>query len=164
MASQLQVIALEEGAPAAAAAHMSATLRLANDATTAEVAAVFTFGREDVIPHMFSALLPPPCPPSSPDADDDSSHSAGVAAAAAAVAEQTSIFRFYLERHIELDSKDHGPLAIRLVETLCGTDTATNSATRENWKRATAAAKQALVNREMLWSAVMEVAETVSPK
>ena len=72
----------------------------------AQVAAVFAFGREDIIPDMFRELLPRsgvPCP-----------------AKLTEVEKKISVFRYYLERHIELDGKDHGPLAIRLVEQLNG--------------------------------------------
>ena len=102
------------GAPAAAVQHLQATLRLALEGGSQEVAAVFTFGREEMIPRMFSALLSAP----------------------ASCGAETSIFRYYLARHIQLDGGDHGPLAIRLVETLCGTDN--TEAEVAAWARATA--------------------------
>jgi hypothetical protein len=75
---------------------------LAQNGSIAEVAAVFTFGREDVIPTMFSALL---------QGEDDSGLQA------------CTIFKYYLERHIELDGDEQGALAIALVGRLCGVDT-----------------------------------------
>ena len=75
------------GAPAAAVQHLQATLRLALQGGSQEVAAVFTFGREEMIPRMFSALL----------------------AAPASCAAETSIFRYYLARHIELEGASTGP-------------------------------------------------------
>ena len=80
--------------------------------STAEVAAVFAFGREDIIPKMFTKFV------------NDNNLS------------QFGIFDFYLRRHIELDEKDHGPLAIRLVEKQCGSDL-------EKWKLATTGSIQA---------------------
>ena len=71
-----------------------------------QVAAVFAFGREDIIPDMFRELLPRPGDPCSVEVTE--------------VEKKISVFRYYLERHIELDGKDHGPLAIRLVEQLNG--------------------------------------------
>lgn len=86
--------AKECGAPPAAVKHIRGTLDLAMNGKACEVAGVLAFGREDIIPKMFIQLLPN-------------------------VHAQTSIFRYYLERHIELDGEDHGPLAIRLVEIMC---------------------------------------------
>ena len=76
------------------------------DRFVAQVAAVFAFGREDIIPDMFRELLPRSGDPCSANLTE--------------VEKMISVFRYYLERHIELDGKDHGPLAIRLVEQLNG--------------------------------------------
>ena len=48
---------------------------------------------------------------------------------------------------IELDGKDHAPLAIALVNGVCGSD-------HDKWKAATEAVKNALQARARLWSAV----------
>ena len=128
------------GAPAAAAAHIRSTLRLAMGGSTAEVAAVFAFGREDIIPGMFARVLPSTGEVHGSEGRKGSGEGMGTAA--------TSIFRYYLERHIELDEKDHGPLAIRLVETFC------NAGGTDAWAAATAAVNEALAKREALWQAV----------
>ena len=46
-------------------------------------------------------------------------------------------FHYYLQRHIELDEDHHGPLAIRMVTQLCGTDA-------DKWATATTAVQEAL--------------------
>ena len=125
------------GAPRAAARHVRSTLDLAQRGSISEVAAVFTFGREDVIPAMFSQLLQ------------------------GGMAQQCNIFRYYLERHIELDGDDHGPLAIALVERLCGTDAA-DEQTQARWLAAQAAAQRAFAMRVQLWDAVVEQATSIS--
>jgi len=58
-------------------------------------------------------------------------------------------FRLYLERHIELDSGEHGPMARRLLGTLCGRDSA-------KWAEATDAAREALQARMALWDTVLD--------
>ncbi|MDQ3203020.1 MAG: DUF3050 domain-containing protein, partial [Pseudomonadota bacterium] len=64
------------------------------------VAAAFLHGRESVIPQMFQRIL------------DDW----GIGL------EQAPTFRYYLQRHIEVDSEDHGPAAERLLAGLVGGD------------------------------------------
>ncbi len=89
-------------------------------------AAVFTFGREDLIPSMFHQLL-------------GQLH--------AAMPEKVAVFKYYIERHIEVDGDHHSHLAIQMVSQLCGEDP-------EKWREAGAAAKQALLMRSLLWDAV----------
>jgi hypothetical protein len=55
--------------------------------------------------------------------------------------------RYYLQRHIDVDGDHHGPLAIRMVELLCGDDPV-------RLEEARVAAEKALQWRLDLWSAV----------
>lgn len=64
------------------------------------VAAAFCFGRETVIPDMFTGIL----------------SNLGIAQADA------PRFWHYLNRHIEVDGGEHGPASIKLIETLCDND------------------------------------------
>jgi hypothetical protein len=65
------------------------TLQIASSAPLLAVMASFFFGREDVIPRMFSNLL--------------EKWRIG--------ADQAPLFVYYLKRHIEVDSDQHGPAA-----------------------------------------------------
>jgi hypothetical protein len=89
------------------------------------VAAAFTFGREDLLPALFQRIV------------DELAVEAGGG---------LEDFRYYLRRHIGLDSGEHGPLAVRLVTSLCGSDAA-------RWQQAEAAAVAALEARRELWDA-----------
>ena len=89
-------------------------------------AAVFTFGREDLIPAMFTQILNK---------------------IYAEYPEKISIFKYYIERHIEVDGGHHSELATQMVTELCGED-----ATK--WKEATKAAVDSLKYRALLWDAV----------
>mmetsp|Transcript_23858 Transcript_23858/g.28832 ORF Transcript_23858/g.28832 Transcript_23858/m.28832 type:complete len:713 (-) Transcript_23858:185-2323(-) len=124
------------GAPEAAVGHVKETLQLALEGTVSEVAAVFTFGREDVIPVMFSQLLTPIT-----DTKDYQELPNG-------------IFQYYLQRHIDLDGADHGPLAIALVEQLCGVDSK-DADVVHRWEAAEAAVKKAFASRATLWDSVL---------
>ena len=92
-----------------------ANLELAERAQPHEVAAAFCFGREDVIPEMFTRLVR-----SLPEEN-----------------QAVSRLAYYLDRHIELDGDEHGPLAIRLVTRLCGDN-------EQAWREATDAAIAAI--------------------
>ncbi|MDE1197638.1 MAG: DUF3050 domain-containing protein [Pseudomonas sp.] len=101
------------------------TLEIALNAPAHSVAAAFLHGRESVIPQMFQRIL------------DDW----GI------TANQAPTFRYYLERHIEVDSEDHGPAAESLLARLVDGD-----AQREH--EVYAAAIAAVDSRIALWDAL----------
>lgn len=73
-----------------------ATIESAKNGSVFEVLGSFLYGREDAIPQMFKTLLSDWSVPR----------------------EETPIFVYYLQRHIELDGDSHGPAATRLVSDL----------------------------------------------
>ncbi|RMO96506.1 hypothetical protein ALQ33_03073 [Pseudomonas syringae pv. philadelphi] len=106
----------------AAAAFVTHTLDTALHAPAHGVAAAFLHGRESVIPLMFQSIL----------------DEWGI------TADQAPTFRYYLERHIEVDSEDHGPAAEQLLTRLVAGD-----AKRE--KEVYQAAIAAVESRLQLW-------------
>lgn len=114
------------GVPAGAAAFSGATFALATAGQSHEVAAAFTFGREDLIPDMFTAL---------------------VSRLSREYPGKLDTFRYYLERHIEIDGGHHGAISLRMVELLCGDDD-------RKWDEAAAAAAAAIESRLALWEAI----------
>ncbi len=90
------------------------------------IAAVFTFGREDLIPDMFLRIVKDLSAPRS-----------------------FGIFTYYLERHIEVDGGHHSHLAMAMLEELCGTDDA-------KWEAAARSAGLALEARIRLWDGVVK--------
>ncbi len=115
-------------APVAARDFVAATFRIIERGSLAAMAAAFTFGREDVIPDIFRELV------------RDLSQQTGGA---------LDTFVWYLERHIEVDGEDHGPLSLRMVADLCGADEAL-------WEEAADAAVAALEARLALWDGILE--------
>jgi len=123
--AELPIALAAAGAPAPARAFVASTLDCVQRGTTVEVLASFLFGREDLIPEMFSRLLP----------------RWGESRAARG-------FAYYVERHIALDGDDHGPAAQRALTELCGTDPGA-------WRAARRAAEQAIRARLALWDGVV---------
>jgi hypothetical protein len=115
------------GVPEAAAKFVATTFELIQAGSVAAQAAAFTFGREDVIPDMFRELVRELNRQSSGD---------------------LSKFVWYLERHIEVDGEDHGPLSLKMVSDLCGDDA-------RLWEEAAAAAEAAIEARVALWDGIL---------
>jgi hypothetical protein len=100
-----------------------------------KLAALFTFGREDLIPSMFIEIV------KSIEKETGNSFSK---------------LRYYLERHIEVDGGEHGPMALNMMEELCGTD-------EQKWKEATLVSVEALKMRIHLWDGVLHAIQTKLP-
>lgn len=92
-----------------------------------QIAAAFTFGREDLIPDMFTSILQ--------ELQDKSP------------AVDMSKFIYYFQRHIDLDGDTHGPLAMQMITELAGDD-------ENKWLEMQEVALQALQFRSQLWDAI----------
>jgi len=92
------------------------------------IASVFTFGRENLIPSMFTAIIEN-IQKNFPESD-------------------LTEFKYYFNRHIDLDKDEHGPMAIEMVEQLCGND-------QEKWKEARDIAIKAIKKRTILWNGIL---------
>lgn len=90
------------------------------------IAAAFTFGREDLIPDIFRGFL----------RDQDERLNG-----------QLALFRWYLDRHIEVDGDQHGPMALQMLSNLCGEDL-------QKWQEAGDAAAEAVEARIAFWDGI----------
>ena len=91
------------------------------------LAAVFTFGREDLIPDMFLSILNKIEPGGQYSID---------------------LTKYYIERHIEVDGGHHSQLALAMTQELCGNDS-------QKWQEASAAVEKALASRVALWDGAL---------
>ena len=103
------------------------TFDIAQNAPLHVKAAVFTFGREDLIPDMFTEIL------NKIDGDNPG---------------KIAIFKYYIERHIEVDGGHHNILALEMVADLCGDD-------ETKWEEAIQASLKSLELRSVLWDGIM---------
>ena len=120
MLSQQQV-------PSAARSFVRSTFAFIDTAELHVIAAAFTFGREDLIPGIFKSFI----------RDQDERLSGKLA-----------LFRWYLDRHIEIDGEEHGPMSLRMVSGLCGSDPV-------KWQEAEDAAVTAIEARLTLWDGIL---------
>jgi len=91
-------------------------------------AAVFTFGREDLIPAMFISMV-----------KEINKQLPG----------KVDVLLYYLERHIEVDGDHHSQLAYQMTTELCGEN-------EERWAEASEAVNKALQARIELWDGILE--------
>ncbi|MBL6868882.1 MAG: DUF3050 domain-containing protein [Flavobacteriales bacterium] len=88
-----------------------------------EIAAAFTFGREEIIPDMFIEII------------EQTEKSKKVS---------LDKINYYLQRHIDLDGDEHGPLAHEMIVGLCKEDSL-------KWQEVTKVSIKALEERIKLW-------------
>ena len=107
------------------------TFALIEEGKTHKIAAAFTFGRESLIPELFIEIL------NRPNQHKD----------------QYPRLLYYLERHIEVDGDEHGPLSEAMIAELCGNDA-------RRWEEAGEVAAEALRRRIEMWD---EIAGALQP-
>ena len=105
------------------------TFRIIEEGKPHKIAAAFTFGREDLIPSMFTEILKN-FKINFPETD-------------------LSKLIYYFERHIELDADEHGPMAMQMITELCENDD-------QKWKEVEEVSVLALKKRIGLWDAIEE--------
>ena len=114
--------------PAPVAAFVQQTFGLIDHGQVHEIAAAFTYGREELIPQLFSQL---------------------VEQLQRRFPDRLGTLRYYLDRHIELDGDEHGELGRQMVELLCEDG-------QHKGREASAAAVVALRSRIALWDAIAD--------
>ena len=97
-----------------------------------KIAAIFTFGRENLIPNMFNEILRE-FEKNIKDKD-------------------ISKLIYYFERHIELDEDEHGPMALEMVSMLAENDA-------KKWDEIEKISIEALEKRILLWDAINDQLE-----
>lgn len=122
-------------APVAARQFVRTTFQLIDEDQSHVLSAVFTFGREDLIPEMFLSLIN----------KIETSMNADI-----------SVFKYYVERHIEVDGGHHSQLALDMTSELCGHD-------EQKWNQAAVAVEQALRSRVELWSGALQAIQLAQP-
>ena len=101
------------------------TFSVINRGKIHEVAAVFTFGREDLIPDMFMPLL---------EGINSKNN-------------ELNKLIYYFKRHIEVDGDMHGPMSMEMLRYLCNND-------EEKISEAESISEKALLSRISLWDGI----------
>ncbi|WP_124397288.1 DUF3050 domain-containing protein [Thermaurantimonas aggregans] len=112
--------------PSEAAEFVRYTFEIIRSGKIHVLSAVFTFGREDLIPDMFLSIIQE---------------------LQKKFPEEVSRFQYYIDRHIEVDGGHHSHLALEMTSQLCGDE-------QVKWQEAQDAVVKALEMRKKLWDGV----------
>jgi len=138
VATDFDVISLNDAiaaVPASVSQFLKFTFEIIDKGNLHEIAAAFTFGRENLIPSMFTAII----------GEIEVNFPA----------KDLSDFKYYFERHIELDEDVHGPMALQMISHLCGADA-------QKWNDVIMVSKEALQVRLKLWDGILSEIGAVS--
>ncbi|WP_416904593.1 DUF3050 domain-containing protein [Micromonospora echinospora] len=116
---------VEAGVPAPSAAFAGTTWNIIENTPVHCQAAAFAFGREDLIPEMFTQVV-----------------------AVNERSQKLNKFVDYLERHIEVDGEQHTPMAMQMLADLCGDDDT-------KWQECADTVNTALAARARLWDDIL---------
>ncbi len=123
---------IKSNSPKAASNFVNETFNILNNAKLHEVASVFTFGREEIIPDMFRKIV---------REIEISKHG------------RLKYLTYYLDRHIGLDESEHTPNALRMVKELCENN-------EKKWNESIVSAKACMVARIRFWDEILEEIES----
>lgn len=113
--------------PASIKQFLKFTFELISEGKPHKIAAAFTFGREGLIPEMFSSIINK-VQQNFPKED-------------------LNLFKYYFDRHIEHDADENGPMAYKMIEELCGEDAL-------KWTEVKYVSRDALNSRAELWDGI----------
>lgn len=113
--------------PMAAKAFVNFTFEVINSGKTHVQSAVFTFGREDLIPKMFLSIVS--------DLNEQFPN-------------KISYLKYYLDRHIAVDGDHHSHLALEMTSELCADN-------EKYWEEAEDACQKSLEQRIKLWDGAL---------
>ncbi|MFI0793365.1 DUF3050 domain-containing protein [Micromonospora rubida] len=124
---------VKAGVPGPSATFAGTTWKIIESTPVHCQAAAFAFGREDLIPDMFTQVV--------------------------AVNERSQkLHKFvdYLERHIEVDGEQHTPMAMQMLADLCGDDDT-------KWQECADTVNMALAARAQLWDDILDTIKDGHP-
>ena len=117
---------LSSGTPKEAQDFVDFTFKVIESDKAYLQSAIFTFGREDLIPGMFISII-------------NEIHKN--------FPNEISVFKYYIERHIEVDGDHHSNLALQMTANLCNDN-------EQYWKEAEESVIHSLKQRIELWNGV----------
>jgi hypothetical protein len=115
----------DAGVPKPAVEFVNQTWEFIENAPVHCRAAAFAFGREDLIPEMFDQVV----------------------TVNRELGDRLSTFVDYLERHIQVDSEEHTPMAMQMLADLCDTE--------EKWQQCEETINIAMQARVQLWDGIL---------